>query len=112
MWKYLCMLCVYHLYVYVTLWILMTHINIEKIQENFASLKLGLTLVTHFYQLLSEEKLRAKIRTFWPVFIIQCPWESRVNGLWFSFRSLCSSFSTNRFSVYTQFHIISRFRYR
>jgi len=38
MWKNL---CVYYLYMYVTLWILITHINIEKIQENFASLKRG-----------------------------------------------------------------------
>ena len=40
------MLCVYHLNMCFTLWILMTHINIEKIQENAASLKLCLNNFT------------------------------------------------------------------
>lgn len=43
-WKYLCMLCVYHLYVYVTFLVLVTHINVgKKKQENVASLRLSLT---------------------------------------------------------------------
>lgn len=40
------MLCVYHLYMYVILLILMTHINVEKIQENLDSLKLSLNNFT------------------------------------------------------------------
>lgn len=36
------MLCAHHLDMHVTLWILMTHINVEKTQENLASLKLCL----------------------------------------------------------------------
>lgn len=54
------MLCAHHLDMHVTLWILMTHINVEKTQENLASLKLCL----NSFSLVALQFLHVTTRCF------------------------------------------------